>query len=343
MDFKYLKRVTINSICITMKAFIYKKYGSPDVLQLVEIPKPVPKTNEVLVKVRATSVNRTDCANLRAKPAIMRLTMGLFSPKNPILGTEFSGEIAEVGKAITQFEVGDRVFGFTDVGIKSYAEYLVLSPKNAFSAMPDKITYEQAAVCIEGAHYAYNMINKMTLQHGDSVLINGATGGIGTAAMQLLNYLGMKLTAVCNTKNIHLATSLGAWHTIDWENEDFTTSPNKYQAILDTSGKSTFGACKSLLLEGGTYISSELGPWSQNLFLSLSTFLFGSIPFTGGKKVKFPYPPDIMRSIRLLKSLIEEDHFNPVIDRVYPFEKIPEAFRYVEKGHKTGNVVISLT
>ncbi len=325
-----------------MKAFIYKKYGSPDVLQLVDIPKPVPKQGEILVKVRATSVNRTDCANLRAKPAIMRLSMGLFVPRNPILGTEFSGDVVEIGKGVTQYKVGDRVFGFDDSGIKSYARYLVLSSKNAFGIIPDKFTYEQAAGCIEGTHYAYNMINKITLQHGDSVLINGATGGIGTAAMQLMNYLGMQITAVCNTSNIPLASSLGARYTIDWENEDFTKSPFKYQTILDTSGKSTFGSCKSILMQGGTYISTELGPWSQNLFYSLVTAVFGRLPFMGGKKVKFPYPPDIMKSIRLVISLIEEDAFSPVIDRVYPFEQIPEAFRYVEKGHKTGNVVITL-
>ncbi len=325
-----------------MKAFIYKKYGSPDVLKLVEIPKPIPKPDEILVKVRGTSVNRTDCANLRAKPVIMRLMMGLFSPKNSILGTEFSGDVTEVGKAVTQYEVGNKVFGFTDSGISSYAEYLVLSPKNAFSLMPENITYEQAAGCIEGAHYAYNMINKITLQPGDSILINGATGGIGSAAMQLLKHMGMQLTAVCNTDNLSLADSLGASHTIDWEKEDFTTSPFKYQAILDTSGKSTLGACQSLLMPGGSYISSELGPWSQNVFYSFITFLFGSIPFMERKKVKFPYPPNIMRTLGLLKSLIEDDHFSPVIDRVYPFEQIPEAFRYVEKGHKTGNVIISL-
>ncbi|MGB5646523.1 MAG: zinc-binding dehydrogenase [Muriicola sp.] len=139
-----------------------------------------------------------------------------------------------------------------------------------------------------------------------------------------------------------MAASLGASYTIDWERQDFTKSADKYQAILDTSGKSTFKACKPILVNGGAYISSELGPWSQNLFYSLLTYLFGSVPFTKEKKVKFPYPPDIMRSIRLLKSLIEEHHFSPLIDRVYPFEEIPEAFRYVEKGHKTGNVVISL-
>lgn len=325
-----------------MKAFIYKKYGPPDVLQLMEVPKPVPKPNEVLVKVRATSVNRTDCANLRAKPSIMRLSMGPFAPKNQILGTEFSGEITEIGTAVTNYEVGNRVFGFSDSGLRSYAEYLVLSPNDAFSIIPDHISFQQAAGCIEGAHYAYNMINKLQLQEGDKVLINGATGGIGSAALQLLSYLGMQLTAVTNTTNIPLAATLGASQTIDWERQDFVRSSDKYQAILDTSGKSSFNACKPILVNGGAYISSELGPWSQNLFYSLLTYLFGSVPFTKGKKVKFPYPPDIMRSIRLLKSLIEEHHFSPLIDRVYPFEEIPEAFRYVEKGHKTGNVVISL-
>ncbi len=268
--------------------------------------------------------------------------MGLFAPRNPILGTEFSGEITEIGTAVTKYEVGNRVFGFSDSGLKSYAEYLVLTPIDAFGIMPNHISFQQAAGCIEGAHYAYNMINKLKLQEGDRVLINGATGGIGSAAMQLLGYLGIERIAVTNTKNIPLAASLGASHTIDWERQDFTKSADKYQAILDTSGKSTFKACKPILVNGGAYISSELGPWSQNLFYSLFTYLLGSVPFTKGKKVKFPYPPNIMRSIRLLKSLIEEHHFSPLIDRVYPFEEIPEAFRYVEEGHKTGNVVISL-
>lgn len=181
-----------------MKAVIYTQYGPPDVLQLKEVEKPAPKDNEVLVRVRATTVNRTDCANLRAKPAIMRLTMGLFKPKKQILGTEFSGDIEAVGKAVTSFKAGDKIFGFDDSGLCSYAEYLAISEDKA-AAMPAGISYEQAAACIEGAHYAYNFINKVDLKRGDKVLVNGASGGIGTAAAQLLSYFGAEVTAVCNT------------------------------------------------------------------------------------------------------------------------------------------------
>ncbi|MBT8282068.1 MAG: NAD(P)-dependent alcohol dehydrogenase [Muriicola sp.] len=325
-----------------MKACLYRKYGPPDVLQLSEIPRPVPNAKELLVKVMATSVNRTDCANLRAKPAIMRLSMGLFKPRNQILGTEFSGEVIETGEDVTFYDTGDKVFGFADTGLKSYAEYLLLKPAIAFAKVPQNISIKQAAGCIEGMHYAYNMINKISLNPEDRVLVNGATGGIGTAALQLLRYLGMEITAVCNTENIKLARSLGAIEVIDWQKEDFTKSKKTYHAVFDVAGKSTFGKCKHLLLPGGAYISSELGPWSQNVGLSLLTAIFKSVPFNRGRKVKFPYPPNIMRSIRLLLDLIEEGHFTPVIDRIYPFEQIPEAFRYVEKGHKTGNVIISL-
>ncbi|QBA63395.1 NAD(P)-dependent alcohol dehydrogenase [Muriicola soli] len=326
-----------------MKAFIYRKYGPPDVLQLEEIPRPVPSSREILIKVIATSVNRTDCANLRAKPAIMRLSMGLFKPKNPILGTEFSGEVIETGEQVTAHKPGDKVFGFADFGLRSHAEYLLLQPSIAFDKVPKRINMQQAAGCIEGMHYAYNIINKISLNPGDQVLVNGATGGIGTAALQLLHHMGMKITAVCNTDNIELALSLGAIEVIDWQKEDFTQSDKTYHAVLDVAGKSTFGQCRHLIRPGGAYISSELGPWSQNVGYSLLTAIFKSVPFTKGRKVKFPYPPNIMTSIRLLVGLIEEGHFTPVIDRIYPFEQIPEAFGYVEKGHKTGNVIISLT
>ncbi|MBT8289246.1 MAG: NAD(P)-dependent alcohol dehydrogenase, partial [Muriicola sp.] len=207
-----------------MKAFLYRKYGPPDVLNLEEIPRPVPNSKEILIKVIATSVNRTDCANLRAKPAIMRLSMGLFKPRNPILGTEFSGEVIETGDEVTAHNPGDKVFGFADSGLRSYAEYLLLQPSIAFAKVPQSINMQQAAGCIEGMHYAYNIINKISLNPGDQVLVNGATGGIGTAALQLLQYLGMKITAVCNTDNIELARSLGAIEVIDWQKEDFTQS-----------------------------------------------------------------------------------------------------------------------
>jgi NADPH:quinone reductase-like Zn-dependent oxidoreductase len=325
-----------------MKAIVYTQYGSPDVLQIQEVQKPEPKENEILVRVRAASVNRTDCANLRAKPFIMRFMLGLFKPNKRILGTEFAGNVVNVGDRVTSFGVGDKVFGFDDSVLSSYAEYLVFSAEKGISTMPKNFTYQQAGACIEGAHYAYNIINKVNLKKGDKVMVNGASGGIGSATVQLLKYYGADITAVCNTKNIELVKSLGAVKVIDYTKEDFTKDPGKYDYVFDSVGKSTFGKCKSLLKPGGVYISSELGPWSQNLFYSLISALLGGIPGQKGKKVKFPYPPNIKRSVLLVKKLIEEGKFKSVIDRSYPLEEVADAFRYVEKGQKTGNVAITL-
>jgi len=325
-----------------MKAIVYTKYGPPDVLQLKEVKKPVPKDNEVLVRVRATTVNRTDSANLRAKPFIMRFSLGLFKPRNPIMGTEFAGDIEAAGKAVNSFKVGDKVFGFDDSGLGSYAEYMVISEDKGMATMPEDITYEQSAACVEGAHYAYNFINKVDLESGNKVLVNGASGGIGTATVQLLKYFGANVTGVCNTKNIELVKSLGANRVIDYLTEDFTKDNEKYNFVFDSVGKSSFGKCKPLLKPGGVYISSELGWMVQNLFFALFTAMFGSLPGHAGKKVKFPYPPNIKRTVLLIKKLIEEGKFKSVIDRSYPMEQIADAFRYVEKGQKTGNVVITL-
>jgi NADPH:quinone reductase-like Zn-dependent oxidoreductase len=313
------------------------------VLKLEEVEKPVPAANEVLVKVFAASVNRTDCANLTAKPDIMRLTMGLFKPKNPILGTEFAGKIEAIGENVKTFAVGDDVFGFNDSGVRSYAEYLVIGVDQALSTIPDSLSYKQAAGCIEGAHYAYNFINKVSLKAGDNVLVNGASGGIGSAMVQLLKYYGANVTAVCSTQSISIIASLGADKIVDYEKEDFTTDTGLYDFVFDAVGKSSFGYCKHLLKEGGVYISSELGWMSQNVFFSLITAIFGNLPAQNGKKVKFPYPPNISRSITLIKKMIEENKFKPVIDRTYPFEQIPDAFRFVQTGKKMGNVVIELT
>ena len=323
-----------------MKAIVYTSYGSPDVLQLKEVEKPEPKEHEILVRVRASSVNRTDCANLRAKPFIMRFTMGLFKPKKKIPGTEFAGDIVNVGQGVDTFKVGDKVFGFDDSVLSSYAEDLVFPANKGIATMPLGFNYQQAGACIEGAHYAYNIINKVALKKGQKALVNGASGGIGTATVQLLRYFGADITAVCNTKNIALVKSLGANKVIDYTKEDFTQDPEKYHYVFDCVGKSTFGKCLPLLKPGGVYISSELGPWSQNIFYALISGIFGSLPGQEGKKVKFPYPPNIKRSVLLVKKLIEEGKFKPVIDRSYPLEKIADAFRYVEKGQKTGNVSI---
>ena len=324
-----------------MKAIVYTRYGSPDVLQLKEVEKPVPNDNEVLVKVRATTVNRTDCANLSAKPFIMRFALGLLKPKNPILGTEFAGEIEAVGKAVTSFKVGDRVFGFDDSGVSSYAEFMVILENKALTTMPENITYEEAVAGIEGAHYAYNFINKVKLTSMHKVLVNGASGGIGSATVQLLKYYDANITAVCNTKNIVLVKSLGASKVIDYTKDDFTKNNEKYDFVFDSVGKSSFGKCKNLLKSGGVYISSELGWMAQNLFFALITAIFGNMPGQEGKKVKFPYPANIRRSVLLIKKLIEEGSFKAVIDRKYPLEQTAEAFRYVEKGQKTGSVVIT--
>jgi len=325
-----------------MKAIVYTHYGPPEVLQLKEVEKPLPEENEVLVKVRAATVNRTDCANLTAKPFIMRFSLGLFKPKKKIMGTEFAGDIEAAGKAVTSFKVGDKVFGFDDSGIGSYAEYMVISEDKALITIPKDITYEQAAACVEGTHYAYNFINKVDLKSEDKVLVNGASGGIGSAMVQLLKYFGADVTAVCNTKNIELVQSLGASKIFDYTKEDFTKDDMKYDFVFDAVGKSSYGKCKALLKPGGVYISSELGWMVQNLFFSLISAIFGSLPGQAGKKVKFPYPPNIMRSVLLIKKLMEKGKFKPVIDRSYPLREVAEAFRYVLKGQKTGNVVITL-
>jgi len=322
-----------------MKAIVYTKYGAPDVLQLNEVEKPTPKDNEVLIKVYATTVNRTDCATIRAKPFFMRLFTGLFKPKKQIPGTEFAGEIEAVGKNAISYEVGDQVFGFDDQGSGSHAQYMTISEDKTMT-IPKNITYEQAAASTEGAHYAYNFIKKVDIRSGQKILVNGATGAIGSAAVQLLKYFGVDVTAVCNTKNIELVKSLGASRVIDYTKEDFTKENQKYDFVFDTVGKSSFFKCRRLLQPGGVYISSDLGYMAQNIFLPLITPIIK--PMIGNKKTVFPMPTDIRGSIRLIKKLTEEGKFKAVIDRKYPLEHIVEAYKYVETGQKTGNVVVTV-
>jgi NADPH:quinone reductase-like Zn-dependent oxidoreductase len=318
-----------------MNAAIYEKYGSPSVLKIKKVEKPTPKDTEVLIRVYATTVNRTDCAMLRAKPFIMRFFTGLLKPNKPILGTDFAGKIEAVGKDVKSLKIGDKVFGFDDGGLSSHAEYMTISEDNALTTMPENMTYEQAAASIEGAHYAYNFINKVNIKSGQKVLVNGATGAIGSAAVQLLKTFGANVTAVCNTKNIELVKSIGADKIIDYTKEDFTKSNEKYNFVFDAVGKSSFAKCKPLLESGGVYISSELGWMAQNPFFALIT------PIIGNKKVIFPIPTNRLGSVLLIKELSEEGKFKAVIDRKYPLEEIAEAYRYVEKGQKTGNVIIT--
>ena len=323
-----------------MKAIVYTKYGPPDVLQFKEVEKPVPRDNEVLVRIHATTVNRTDCATIRAIPFIARIVTGIFKPKKQIPGTEFAGKIEAVGKNVKFLEVGDRVFGFNDLGSGSHAQYMTISEDKAITTIPGDMAYEQAAASIEGAHYAYNFINKVNIESGHNVLVNGATGAIGSAAVQLLKYFGANVTAVCDAKHIELVRSLGANKIFDYTKEDFTEDDQKYNFVFDTVGKSSFFKCRKLLQPGGVYISSDLGYMAQNIFLPLITPIIKSL--IENKITIFPIPTDIRGSILFIKQLIEEGKFKAVIDRTYPLEQIVDAYRYVEKGQKIGNVVITV-
>jgi NADPH:quinone reductase-like Zn-dependent oxidoreductase len=322
-----------------MKAVVYTQYGPPDVLQLKEVEKPVPENGEVLIRIHATTVNRTDCATIRAIPFFARIITGLFKPKKQIPGTEFAGEIVAVGKNVSSLKAGDKVFGFDDQGAESHAQYITIKEEKAIT-IPDNISYEQAAASSEGAHYAYNFINKVDLQKGQNILVNGATGAIGSAAVQLLKYFEVNVTAVCATKNIELVKSLGADKVIDYSKEDFTKDGKKYNFVFDTVGKSSFFKCRHLLQPAGVYISSDLGYMAQNIFLPLITPVIK--PLFENKKTASPIPVDIRRSLRLIKGLIELGKFKSVIDREFTLEQIIDAYKYVEKGHKTGNVVITV-
>jgi len=322
-----------------MKAIVYTRYGPPDVLQLKDVETPGPKDNEVLIKVHAATVNRTDCATVRAKPFFMRLVTGLLRPNKKVPGTEFAGEIVAVGKSVSTLKAGEKVFGFDDDGSGSQAQFLTMHEDNAVT-MPEGLTYEQAAPSSEGAHYAYNFINKVKLEKGQDALVNGATGAIGSAAVQLLKYFEINVTAVCPTKNIALVKSLGADKVIDYTKEDFTKDDQQYNFVFDTVGKSSFFKCKKLLKPGGIYISSDLGYMAQNIFLPFITPIIK--PLFGNRKTIFPMPVDIHGSLLLVKKLIEQGKFKAVIDRELPLEKIVEAYKYVESGQKTGNVVITV-
>jgi len=320
-----------------MKAAVYKKYGAPDVVRIEEVDKPSPRSGEVLVKVFATTVNRTDCGFRSAEYFISRFFSGLFKPKFEILGNEFAGIVEAVGKDVALFSVGDSVFGYNDTKFGAHAEYMTIAEKDAITTIPPDVTFEQAAPITEGAHYALCDIRAARVKNGDNVLIYGASGAIGSAAVQLVKYFGTKVTAVCNTKNVEILKSLGADQVIDYMTQDFTSIDQKFDFIFDAVGKSSFGQCKPLLKKHGIYISTELGKNSENIFLALLT------PLVNGKKVLFPLPAIKKEDVIFLKELVESGKFRPLVDRTYHFDEIVDAYKYVETRQKTGNVVITLT
>jgi NADPH:quinone reductase-like Zn-dependent oxidoreductase len=319
-----------------MKAAVYREYGPPAVIKLMEVPKPIPKSEEVLIRVYAATVNRTDAGFRSAEYFISRFWSGLLRPNYPILGCEFAGIIEEVGEKVTLFKAGDKVFGYNDKSFGGHGEYVTMNQNEAIATLPENLSFEEAAPLTEGAHYAMNCIKAAKVESGQHVMVYGATGAIGTAAVQLLKNLGAIVTAVGNTKNVTLIESLGADTVIDYQTQDFTQTNHLFHFIFDAVGKSSFGQCKPLLTENGIYISTELGKNGENIFYALTT------PFRGKKKVLFPIPTISKEDVIFLKELVEKGRYKPVIDRQYTLDRIVEAYRYVETGQKTGNVVLKM-
>ena len=319
-----------------MKAIVYTKYGPPDVARLTEISKPIPKNNELLIKVIASTVNRTDSGFRSAEYFISRFWSGLLRPKIQVLGCEFSGIVEDIGTHVTTFKKGDRVFGYNDKTWGGHGEFLTIAETDAITTIPKYLNFVESAPIAEGAHYALKDIRASKIEKGQNALVYGATGAIGSAAVQLLRHFKVNVTAVCNTKNVELIKSLGADIVIDYQTQDFTKTENRFHFIYDAVGKTSFGKCKPLLTDKGVYISTELGKNAENVLFALTT------PFWNGKKVLFPFPTIYKEDVIFLKSLVENGEFKPVIDREYMLDQITEAYKYVETGQKTGNVILKI-
>lgn len=326
-----------------MKAAVQTRYGPPEVVQVREVPKPVPKEGEVLIQVHATTVNRTDCGFRASKPWFVRAFSGILRPRRPTLGCEFAGRIEALGKGATRFSVGEEVFGFDDARWGGHAEYMTLPEDAMLTTKPEGVSFQQAAPITEGAHYALFYIRASSIGAESQVLVNGATGAIGSAAVQLIKVLGAHVTAVCRGEHFDLVKSLGADAVIDYEREDFTACGRQFDVVFDAVGKSSFGRCAPILKPSGIYTATELGPRAENPFLGLWCAKVGSIPGHDGKKVLFPLPENRKQDLGYLKRLVEEGKFRPVIDRTYPLDDIVSAYRYVESQRKVGNVVIDVT
>jgi len=320
-----------------LKAAVYKRYGNADVVSIQEIEKPVPAQNEVLIKILCSTVNRTDSGFRSAEYFISRFWSGLFKPKFQVLGCEFAGIIEAVGNEVTQFKVGDQVFGYNDKTFGGHAEYMVMNEDETLAIIPSHFSFEQAAALTEGAHYALCDIRAAKVKQGQEVLVYGATGAIGSAAVQILKHMGAIVTAVCNTKNTALVKSIGADRVINYEEEDFTTLGLTFDFIFDAVGKSSYRICKPLLNQHGIYISTELGERGVNILHAILS------NFSSGKKLLFPIPTINIEDITYLKSLAESGNLKPLIDRTYPLDEIRDAYKYVETGQKTGNVILMIS
>jgi NADPH:quinone reductase-like Zn-dependent oxidoreductase len=313
-----------------VKAVVHDSYGSPDVLRIEDVERPVPEEDEVLVRVRATTVTRSDCGWRSGKPFISRFFTGLRRPKRRILGTEFAGEVEAVGADVSAFRVGDRVFGASSFGAN--AEFVRMRESGAIAHMPAGMSFEQAAAVSDGAILALNGMSVVTIGQGTKLLVYGASGSIGTAGVQLAKHFGADVTAVCDTKHVELVRSLGADEVIDYTKEDFRQNGVEYDVIFDAVGKHRFTRCKGSLKPGGVYLPTD---GFGNFAMALWTRWFGD------KKVRVKLPPRYEKQhLLLLKRLLEAGEYRAVVDRTYPLEDVVEATRYVETGQKTGNVVL---
>jgi len=324
----------------TMKAIVYTEYGAPDVLQIQELEKPVPEDNEVLIRIYAATVSSEDCTFRKGKPFVARFATGLFKPKINTLGSYLAGKIEAVGKNVIRFKTGDEVFGATGAEFGAHAEYICLPEEGALALKPDNLNPGEAVSVCSGCLTALPFLRDAgKIQSGQKVLINGASGSVGSAAVQLAAYLGAEVTGVCSTANVKMAQSLGAARVIDYTKEDFTQNGETYDIIFDTVGKSSFSRCKGSLKPGGIYLLTVL-TWAivwQMLLTAKISNKNASIIFTGLR-------PDNEKSADLvfLKELAETGKIKPVIDKAYSLEQSVEAHRYVDTGHKKGNVVLLL-
>jgi len=316
-----------------MRAVIHDRYGPPDVLRLAEVEQPVPGPGQVLVKVRATTVNRTDCHRRAAEPFVWRLIAGLRRPRRQILGSELSGEVSTVGPGVTEFAAGDLVFGLSPWTLGAHAEFACMPATGLIAHKPTGASFEEAAAVCDGGLNALAALRRADLRKGQKILIYGASGSIGTAAVQLARHFGADVTAVCNTKNVETVTSLGAGRVIDYTKEDFTKNRQPYDVIYDAVGKHSFRHCKGSLEPGGIYLATD--GWrnvARSLLMSRTRY----------KRVIFPMGQYAKKDVLFLKRLIEAGEYRAVIDRSYPLEDAAEAARYVETQQKTGNVVLTV-
>ncbi|MGO9948203.1 MAG: NAD(P)-dependent alcohol dehydrogenase [Steroidobacteraceae bacterium] len=318
-----------------MKAAVITRYGSPDVIRILDVPKPTPAADEVLVRVHAATVTRTDCGELRAQPFMIRFFTGLRRPKRTILGLDFAGEVEAVGAKTQVFKPGDRVFGMCPSKKNgAHAEYAAV-PERAVAIMPAGARFDEAVVC-EGAFYANAAMNSIDLKPGQKILIYGASGAIGTALVQLAKAVGAAVTAVVATRHLELVKSLGADRAVDYICEDFTRIGERFDCVVDAVGKTSFFRCRRLLKPDGIFAATDLGAYWQNVVLAVWSLI------ARRHRVVIVTPGRIEGFVGFLKGRMEAGQFTAVIDREYPLAEIAEAYRYVETGQKVGIVVVNV-